>query len=110
MSAVESQVSVTVRGTPGDEAGRPEGFLQGMPFLCFFLHALLRFTFELAAWAGSLAACTGEAATRHATASATLAAVGTPKRPPQAIGATVWLVSPRCISTCPHGKWEFSSA
>src|ERR671919_2749405 len=74
MSALESQVRVTVRGTAGSEARWR--FLQGMPRLSFFLQTLARFAFEPVAWAGPLAPCaSGESTRSNAHAKAAVAAI-----------------------------------
>src|SRR5215207_3766164 len=111
MSAVESQVTVTVRGTAGNEERRPLRFLQGEPLLRFFLHALLRFAFESAAWAVPLAPCAaGESMRRHAQANAMITATRNLRPPTRVkdIDGTVRLASLPGIGTCPHRERGFS--
>src|SRR5262245_46410819 len=78
MSALESQVSVTVRGTAGTEASRPR-FLHAARFFRDFLQALLRFAF-LECPAPVAPSAAGEATRRHAQA-ATRNAIGNVKPP-----------------------------
>src|SRR5262249_23149099 len=80
MSALESQVSVTVRGAAGTEASRP-GFLQARRFFRVFLQALLRFAFALLECPAPVApSAAGEATRRHVQA-ATRTAIGNVKPP-----------------------------
>src|SRR5262245_64152291 len=111
MSALESQVIITLRGTAGDEARDPLRFLQRIAFWRFFLQTLLRFTFAPAEWAApSAPSATGEAVSRHAHAKAASTAIGnaTPLPPPnRTIDGTVEAATPSHISTCPQGDGDF---